>query len=219
VPNGDQAWSLVGIQKWSLGTGRAVDPTDRSCSPVEHQGAAQPISPTTPGIFSCAEASSTGSSTSRILHAVDLTDIDHDLPVAAHQLVVGREASSGPQNGPKVVQIRGEAQGGADPTDHFFSPVEHQGAGRVVRRLHGATFVGESLEAINVTSADGVQFLEDRTSSWEDRLQHEAVSPATARERVCTSPPHQGVLTIAPAQAVGERPTAQSGDQDFLWPQ
>ena len=92
-------------------------------------------------------------------------------------MVTRRGASPGSTNGPlvQVVQIRGEAQGGADPTDHFFSPVEHQGAGRVVRRLHGATRVGESLEAIHVARADGMQFLEDRTSSWEDRLQLEAV--------------------------------------------
>ena len=57
----------------------------------------------------------------------------------------------------------------------LFSPVEQQGAGRVVRRFHSATRVGESIEAINVASADEVQFLEDRASSWEDRLQREAV--------------------------------------------
>jgi hypothetical protein len=56
------------------------------------------------------------------LHAVDLTDIDHDLPVAAHPLIIGRGASSGSQNGPtvQIVQVRGEAQGGVDPTDRSF---------------------------------------------------------------------------------------------------
>ena len=116
-------------------------------------------------VFLIAEASSTGSSTSRILHAVGLTDIGHDLPAAAHKWVIGRGASSGSQNGPQALQIRGEVQGGADPTDRLLSPVEHQGAGRVVRRLHGAARVGESLEALNRARADGIQFLEDRTPS------------------------------------------------------
>ena len=108
-----------------------------------------------------AEASSTGSSISQIQHTVDLTEIDHDLPVAAHQVVTRRGASWGSQNGPsvQVVQVRGQAHSGADPTDRPRSPAEHQGARRVVRRLHSATRVGESLEAINVASADEIQFL------------------------------------------------------------
>jgi hypothetical protein len=55
----------------------------------------------------------------------------------------------------QAVQVREQAQSG----DRSRSPGEHQEAGRAVRRLHGATHVGESLEARKVADADGVRFL------------------------------------------------------------
>ena len=130
---------------------------------------------------------------------VDLIEIDRGPPVVAYPVVARRGASSGSQHGPlvHVVQIRGEVQGGADPTDRLLSPVEHQGAGRVVRRLRGATRVCESFEAINVARADGVQYLEDRTSSWEDRLQHEAVCMMQWRQELRAA----GSVTSAQRQA------------------
>ena len=87
---------------------------------------------------------------------VCLTDIDHGLPAAAHQLARRRALPIRTPNGPttQIRLIRGQAQSGGGPAGRSRSLGGHQGGGRVARRVHIATRIDQEHAAIDVANAE-----------------------------------------------------------------
>ena len=115
---------------------------DGSQRRVSRAASVYPMVTITAGLTSVtADVSSLGSSISQTQHMVDVADADLDLPAVAYQMVTRRGASAGSKASPsgQVAQVRVQAQNGADPTGRSRSPGEHEGAGRVERRVHSAT--------------------------------------------------------------------------------